>query len=228
MMNLNRFFPFLVLCLGMALAFTAVPRVRAALNHVPVETGIDKIAQHHSLTEAEVSALIRKTQKSIELFDHPDYWQDLSELFYFQAQNQNVFSDAGQTLLRQSADSAQQSLLRSPANAFLWYKLASIDILLNEPPDKTRKKLRMSIITGPHDTAFLIPRLRLCLSLLPSFTSDDMALLADQVVAAWDISHKRFVKAIDSTLYMDAISALLINRHPLILQEMVTEFEKTH
>ncbi|WAK01571.1 hypothetical protein [Methylobacter sp. YRD-M1] len=228
MISSKHFLSFFILCLGMALGSAALPRFKAALNHIPVETGIDKIARHRPLTEAEASRLIETSKKSIALFDHPDYWQNLSELFYYQAQKQGFYSDAGQALLKQSADSARRSLHRSPANSQLWYKLATIDVLLHEQPDKIQKELLMSIRTGPHETAVLTPRLRLCLSVLPAFSQDDRDVLSSQLVDAWNLSHKRFIKAFDSTLYMDTISALLTNSHPLVLKEMVAEFETTH
>lgn len=228
MISFKHFFSFCILCLGLALCFIALPRVKAALNHIPVETGIEKIARHRPVDDADTSRLIKTAQQSIALSDHPDYWQDLSELFYYQAQKQNFYSNAGQSLLKQSADSARQSLHRSPANSRLWYKLATIDVLLHEQPDKIQKELLMSIMAGPHETAVLIPRLRLCLSMLPSFTQHDRGVLSSQVVDAWNLSHKRFIKAFDSTLYMDTISALLANSHPLILNEMVAEFETAH
>ncbi|MGJ0430047.1 hypothetical protein [Methylobacter sp.] len=228
MISFKHFLSFFILCLGMALGSVAWPRVKAALNHIPVETGIDKIARHRPLPEAEASRLIETAKKSIALFDHPDYWQDLSELFHYQAQKQGFYSDAGQALLKQSADSARQSLHRSPANSKLWYKLAAIDVLLHEQPDTIQKKLLMSIRTGPHETAVLTPRLRLCLSVLPAFAQADRDVLSSQLVDAWNLSHKRFIKAFDSALYMDTISALLTNSHPLVLKEMVAEFETTH
>lgn len=203
----------------------ALPRVRASLNHVPVDSAIDKLNNNKTLSDAKLAELIATAQTSIELHDNPRYWEDLSALFFYRAQQQGLSA----TALKQARHSMEQSLLRAPANAYLWYRLATVDILMQQPADKTAKKLMMSIMVGPNESRYLIPRLSFCLMLFSAFTEHDFDGIRSQVLTAWSLSPPLFLKQIAvNHQYMKTITLLLKDQHPAVLNEIVVALEKSH
>lgn len=216
---------FVILLLSITLFFMALPRVRASLNHIPVDSAIDKLNNNKTLSDSKLAQLIATAQTSIELHDNPRYWQDLSALFFYQAQQQGLSN----TALKQAQHSMEQSLLRAPANAYLWYRLATIDILMQQSADKAAKKFMMSIMVGPNESRYLIPRLSFCLMLFSAFTEHDFDGIRSQVLAAWALSPSEFLKTCAMNHeYMKSITLLLKDQHPAVLNEIVVALEKHH
>jgi len=231
-MEKNKFvdycYPVLVLLLGIALFLTALPRVRAALNHLPVTSAITELNKRKDLDLKKIDLLIATAQQSIALSDEPRYWADLSRLLFFQAEKANNLNFKRQSL-KQARDSVEQSLVRSPANSLLWFQLAKLDFLLNTVSDKTVKALNLSIMTGPYELSHLLPRLQLCLSAFSKFDPKDRFLLPPQILIAWQKAPKVFIREIAlKNGNMFKIRFLLHDKSPDDLAVMETEIEKTH
>jgi hypothetical protein len=217
-----------VLSLGIVLLCTALPRVRASLNHLPVDLAISELDSRKELDVKKVALLVATAQQSIALYDYPRYWADLSRLLFFQAAKTDSQLKQ-QALLKQTRYSIEQSLARSPANSWLWFQLARLDRLLNTVSDKTSKALNLSIMTGPYELGHLLPRLQLCLELLSHFAVKDHFLLQSQILIAWQKAPQLFIKDIAiKNDNMNKIRFLLQNKSPDILAAMETEIEKTH
>lgn len=225
----NYGYALLVLSLGMGLFLTALPRVRASLNHLPVDVAISDLNNQKDLDAEKVASLITITQQSIALSDQPRYWADLSALLFFQAEKTKLSNLKRQALLKQAQYSIEQSLAGSPANSLLWFQLARLDILLNTVSDKTVKALNLSIMTGPYELGHLLPRLQLCLGLLDKFDVKDHFLLQSQILTAWQTAPKLFIKQIAlKNDNMQKIRFLLQNNSADALAMMETEIEKAH
>lgn len=222
---IKKLLPFIILLLSIALLCMALPRVRASLNNVPVDFAIDKLNNNKAISNIQLTQLISTTQTSIALHDSPHYWEDLSALFFYQAQQKNLSTP----ILKQAQHSMEQALLRAPANAYLWYRLAVIDILLQQPTEKTAKKLMMSIMVGPNESKYLIPRLSFCLMLFPSLTENELDSIISQILIAWSLSPVDFLRTCASNqAYMNIITNLLKDQHPTVLNEIVAALEKPH
>lgn len=222
-------YPLLILVLGIALFFTALPRVRAALNQLPVDLAISELNKRHGLEPNKVDILITKAQQSIAFSDQPRYWADLSQLLFFQAGKITANPKQRQALLTQAQDSTEQSLARSPANSLLWFQFAWQQILLNKVSDKTIKALNLSIMTGPNELGHLLPRLQLCLFVFSKFDPKDRFLLPNQILIAWQKAPKIFIKEIAlKNGNMFKIRSLLYDKYSYVLAAMETEIEKTH
>jgi hypothetical protein len=224
---INYGYPILVLALGVVLSFTALPRVRAALNHLPVDTAIRELDNRHDLNPEKVKSLVITAQKSIALYDYPGYWADLSQLLFFQVEHASSLHLNQQSLLKQIQYSIERSLIRSPANSMLWFQLARAHVLLNSVSDKTLKALMLSIMTGPYEYGHLLPRLHLCLLFQDKFDTKDQFLLHSQVLIAWEKAPQIFIKEIAlKNNNMSKIRFLLQNKSPDVLSAMETEIEK--
>ena len=217
----------LVLLLGIVLLLTAWPRVIGSINHLPVELAINDLNNQKDLDAQKVDNLITTAQQSIALYDHPRYWADLSRLLLFQAEKTTSL-ELRQSLLKQSQYSIEQSLARSPANSFLWFQLARLDVLLNSVSDKTVKALNLSIMTGPYELGHLLPRLQLCLGLLYKFDVKDHFLLQSQILIAWQKAPALFKEVAIKNNNMNKIRFLLQNKSADVLAVMETKIEKAH
>lgn len=222
-------YPLLVLILGMLLLSAALPRLKASLNHLPVDLAISELNNKKDLDGQKVESLMSTALQSIALSDHPRYWADLSRLLFFQAQKNTPSPAKHQSLLKQAQYSIEQSLTRSPANSLLWFQLAQLHVLLNSVSDKTIKALNLSILTGPYELGYLVPRLQLCLGLLSKFDSKDYFLLQSQILIVWQKDPRLFIKEIAlKNNNMNKVRFLLQNKSADVLTAMETEIEKPH
>ena len=221
-------FVLVILLAGLGLFFAAFPRLRASLNHIPVDTAIGRLNDRKALKLAKIPELIEITRASLDLNDNAGYWSDLSTLQYKQANQEGEFSSAGKASLVEAKRAVEQSLMRSPGNAFLWYRLSVIMAFQQARPEAIVEALLMSLMTGPHEPGFMLNRLMFCLMFFSSFNPDDLSLLIAQVIAVWNMSDKEFVKMIrQDDEYLDNIRTLLKNSRPQMFEEMVTAVEKT-
>ena len=192
--SLNQVFAFFVLFISVALLSVALPRFRAAFNHIPVDTAVERLDRKQVFAVEKIPHLIDEGRESIVLFDNAGYWDDISALQLYQIQQSEYrSSDAYQESLTKVQYYIHQSLSRSPANSHLWYKLAIVLLLKQVATAKIADALMMSIMTGPFEPGFMLDRLRLCFLTFSAFTGEDRDLLASQVKLAWDIVPKDFL-----------------------------------
>lgn len=219
----------LILLVSVALFFVALPRARAALSYLSVDYVIEKINNKESLGDEDIVQAIEAAKASISVYDNPHYWEGLSVLFLYQLQKDDLSQEASVELLKQAKDSLEQSLLRSPANSYLWYRLAVVHILLDLPPERTVKMLIMSMTTGPNETGILMQRLGLCMNLFSSFGKDDIDLLRSQILTAWSLSPADFLKDVaNDQRQMNIVRLLLVDNYATVLEEIEEAFEKTY
>ena len=217
----------LILLVSISVFIAALTRVRAALNHIPVDFGIKKINAKNKLNAAQLTHLINIAESSITLNDSPHYLADLSTLLFNQAQLQGLSNTAGLETLKKTEQTIEYALSQSPANAYLWYRLATVQLLLQQPDEKVAKTLLLSIMTGPSEAGYLISRLNLCLMLFSAFTQDDAELLRIQVINAWTLEPKVFLTScVYNEERLNLITHLLANKHPVVIQNIRLAFEK--
>jgi hypothetical protein len=213
-----------IFLLSSMLFFTALPRLRSSLNHIPVDSALSELDNNRQINDQRLSKLIAIAQADIVVYDHAQYWQDASILLAYQAQRQT-----DQDSLQQAKHSIEQSLARSPANPYLWYKLATLDILLHQPAHKIAKTLLLSMMTGPNELGYLLPRLNLSLMLFNQLTKDDIDIVREQILTAWKMSPTLFAMtfAYDEKS-IDIINNLLKDDSPTVLKEIIASHEKVN
>lgn len=225
----NYGYPLLALFLGVVLVWASLPRFRAAFNHLPVDVAINHLHDGKNLPSKKLASLIETSQATIELHAHPRYWSDISQLLFFQAEKNKYLKLKKRALLKKAEYSAKKSLAWSPANSWLWYRLANIHFLSAPVSEKTAEALNLSIMTGPYELGHLFPRLALCLQLFPRFDEQDRFLLRSQVLIAWKKAPQLFIDKLTSgNDYMDKIRLLLHNQHDDVLAVIETEIENAH
>lgn len=210
----------LIVVISGTLLVLSLDRMIAVLNHIPVTATIKEL---NSVTDTQITAMIKIAQYDVTIDDNSGYWEDLSILFFYSAQQHGFFPEVGIRILKQADYSLIRASLHSPANARLWYQLALVNLLLPVANEKAAKLLLMSIITGPYEVGYLIPRLNLCLLLFPVIIdSDDRDWLRHQIITAWNLSPQSFMRNIANNgdnLY--TIGLLLQTQAPEVLQQIL-------
>lgn len=227
--GLKKLIALLVLVISLVLLLMALPRFRSALNYLSVDVALEKISNQQELDLNKVEQLISTTRSSIELHDSPRFWEGMSELLLYQAQKADVDAESKESLIKQAKSSVERSLLQSPANAYLWYRLAVINVLLRQPDENIVPLLIMSMITGPKESGIVNQRLSLSLDYLAAFEAEDLDLIEDQVITAWTLSPTDFIHSIaEDQRYMDIIRQILSENDAELLNDMEQAREKTH
>ncbi|MGR9072517.1 MAG: hypothetical protein ACU833_05560 [Gammaproteobacteria bacterium] len=215
-----------LLCAGLLDA--SVTRLAGSLNHVPVETEKDGRNTGQEWDRGKLSRMIDRTRQTLGIYDDADYWGDLAAFLYRQAANQGEFSSAGKSSLKAARYALEQSLSRSPANSFLWYRLSVVMTYQHERENKIVDALLMSLLTGPYEPGFMLNRLRFCLLYFDTFPLDERGLLAAQIAAAWRLSRQGLTSMLSKTPdSWDSVKQLLKATEPLMLKEMVIAVEKS-
>jgi hypothetical protein len=226
---LQKSFAFLVFLVSSMLFFAALSQVMATLNNVPVNFGINSINFKEKIDDEPLNQLIGLSRNSIHLKDNPRYSEELSKLLFYQVLKQGLFNKKGIPVLKEAKQSAEHALSKAPANAYLWYQLATINLLLGESRELIARQLLFSIMTGPNEASFLIPRLNLCLLIFPTFDRDDHDILRTQVLKAWTLSPGLFLSLCAYNKdRITLISLLLKDKNPDELNKIILNFEKSH
>jgi hypothetical protein len=223
---IEKSFALFVLIVSLAVLGNALRQVRAALNHIPVDFAIDKINARKKLDAPQLAHLIDIAKTSVDLDNsNPHYQEDLSNLLFYKVQTQGLSPDT----LNKTEQTIKPALSLSPANSYLWYRLATVQLLSQQAPEKIANSLRISIMTGSSEAGFLIARLSLALVIFHSFSENDMDLLRLQVLNAWTLEPKVFLATcVYNKERLQIITTLLENKHPLILHDIRSAFEKTN
>lgn len=204
-----------------------LPRVKLAFDYIPVNIAIDKINAKKSLTNEQLIELITTAQNNITVSD-AHCWEDLSILWFQLAQQQGLNQLASLNSLQQAKHSIEQSLYYAPSNAFLWYRLALIDTLLQLPSKKVVQLLLMSMLTGPYELQYLIPRLNFCLLFFSELTTaDEKDIVAQQLITAWKVSPQTIMSYLKvNANNLKVVTALLKEKDANLLQEITTAMNK--
>jgi hypothetical protein len=224
--SIDQFFALFILFVSVTLVLVALPRFRAAFNYIPVDTAVQRVHRKGGLAKEKIPELIERGQESIDLFDLAGYWNGISALKFYQAQSEVVSSYLNQESFSYVQNYNKQSLSRSPANSYLWYKQAIVLFKQEKASGEIADALIMSILTGPNESGILIDRLRLCFMVFSEFKGDDRDILVSQVMLAWNAAPNDFLKDLASERKNRIFLVLLLNEnHPQILDKMVLSFE---
>lgn len=218
-----------ILLISISMLVITFAQLKASLNYIPVNFAIDILNNKKQADTAQLKNLLAITKLSINLDNNPRYWQSLSELLVYQALAQGLFNNEAIESLKQAEQDIKYGLSLAPANAFLWYRLAVVQSLLYRPSKKIVNSLLLSIMTGPNEVGYLIPRLNLSLMLFSSFSKDDLDFLRTQIINAFELSPENFLNTcVYNKERLNLITTLLNNKHPAIIYTIRLSFEKTH
>ena len=224
--SFNQGFTFLVLFISVGLMNVALPRFWSAFNYLPIDTAVERYNIKQVLAREKIPHLIEVGRESIDLFDNAGYWNDISELKLYQIQSEKIPGNGHQESLTKVQHYIHQSLSRSPANSYLWYRLAMVLSLKQGTDAEIVAALMMSIMTGPFEPGFMLERLRLCFLKFSAFKGEDRDLLISQVELAWNTEPKDFLRHIANERKNRIFLVLLLkDYHPEVLDDMVFSFE---
>ncbi|MFZ2726920.1 MAG: hypothetical protein WAX77_11760 [Methylococcaceae bacterium] len=226
-LTLKKTYAFVVLLSSLLVCVMILPQVKQAFDYIPVSMAVNKINSKNRLTNEQLVELITTAQNNISVSDAHD-WEDLSILWFQLAQQQGLNKIASLHSLQQAKHSIEQSLYYAPSNAFLWYRLALIDTLLQLPNKKVTQLLLMSILTGPYELQYLIPRLNFCLLFFSELTTDDEKdMVRQQLITAWTVSPQTVIGYLKiNSNNLTVITELLKEKDADLLQEITVMMNK--
>ncbi len=213
-----------ILLAGISLLILALPRFRASINNIPIDNFFASISDNQRLPKLEqIPKYIELSKDSIAQHETAGYWQDLANLWLHQAQIQGSLGNQSKVPIQNASNAARQSLLLSPANSLLSYRLAVISALEKKPPPEIVDLLLISIMSSPHEPGFMSHRLDFCLMYFSAINNQDYPYLVDQIIIFWQHSQKEFLALLQyRNDYLKTIKILLEDKHPVLLNELLT------
>lgn len=89
------------------------------------------------------------------------------------------------------------------------------------------KALRLSILLGPNELHYLLDRFKLCGIYFKQFEAKDYHLLGSQTLLVWKFARKPFLRFFRKNLgFFESVKILMQEKHPEILQKMVSTINK--
>jgi hypothetical protein len=218
----KRFFASVILILSVLAGWQGFARLFSALVFIPVEIAVEKINTRNEINRDKLVELIDSAQGGIRWDDSARHWEQVSVLSFQLAQQQGFATKEGLKTLRSTQNQIKQSLLRAPNQAYLWYRLALVEVLLKSSSKYIAELLINSVMLGANELGYLMPRLSFCLLLLDEFSEADKDLLRRQVLIAWQSAPNKLTSyfTTDETR-LNAIKTLLATQEPEILADIL-------
>ena len=183
----------MIVCCG--LLILAVPRLVASLYALYPEVAIKQTQENLPIQVYEKS--IDDFNHALAWYDNPEYRQEQAILYLAQinATPANM-ADKKQELLNQAQTSIIEGLKRSPVDPYAWFRLAAVDKLLKQPPEKIIDALRLSIYAGRVEPDLVIQRLLFSYQYYNEFNDEVQKLWLKQIPVAWTFQPDQLVKFI--------------------------------
>ncbi len=187
----------LVLALGGLLLYLALKEIGADLRYLSIERALSAhFVKGEEINSDRLPRLIQHAQDITRNHDRARYWEGLAWLNYLAALNPDTKTALSQNDLRQAEQAFKQVLRKSPSSPQIWLRLAWVQSLLGQPPEKVTETLLMSIYTGRVERRLLLPRLELILRYTDFFQAENRQLLQDQVRMTWRYRQKPMLQYI--------------------------------
>ncbi len=215
--------------LGIALLTLSFPRLRASIVFLPVETALRNHWGIRPISQDRFPSLIDAARSSLEIHETDQYWQGLGWMQYLYGISLGYDTEQAKGSFLLARQAFETELKSSPAQPAEWLRLGWIYALLRYPSQEVIEAWNMSVYTGRVEHHLLLNRLELGLRYADFFDEDDLALLRDQLLLAWQYKRREMKKAIASgTVNLKTIRGLIYRDRPEILEEMEEALEKHH
>jgi hypothetical protein len=207
--------------LASGLMLMSWPRLKAALNYLPVQSMLERYYLTGELPSDPLEQLQQRTRQSIAIHNHQRYWDGLGLLYYLQGLDGSMPLYQQREAFEQVINAAEQSLRLAPVQPRAWLRRAHAQSWLSFRDNGISEAFKMSVYTGRVEPALLISRLQLGYSRLGQLDDEARGLLRDQTLLAWQLRQKDVSLAMKSgALDFRRVSSLLISTDSDILQEM--------
>ena len=206
---------------ALALLFLSVPRLRASLAYLPVDTAINNYYGSLEIPTRQIPGLVERAEEAIERYDHYRYRDGLGILNYLRGQDMRSPTLERRPSFEKAIAESEISVSVAPAQPLVWYRIAWIHGLLGGAPDEVIPPLTMSIYTGRVEPTLFTGRLELGYRYLGAMDEETTGLLRDQTLLAWKMQPREVTATIiDKRIDWQRIEFLLEGHDDQALAEM--------
>jgi hypothetical protein len=182
----------IIVCCGLLLL--AIPRFIASLYALYPEAALQQAKKNFPPDVCETS--IAHLEHALAWYENPEYWQ-AQALFYLALSNNTTpfppFAEK-QAWRKKAQLAIMQGLKRSPVDPIAWFRLATVDKMLNAPSQQIISDLRLSFYAGRAEQELVIPRLFFSYNYYGEFNEEMRLLWQKQLPIAWAFQPTRLVE----------------------------------
>ena len=202
--------PLVALVVGVVLVGLAAPRLAATVADLPARSVMAQLHQgglpdQPILDIAEVSRTA-----SLEWVENGRGWADLGLLQFNVAERLGFGHEQSRERLSASRMAHRRALSLSPAQAYVWARLAHIELLKVGPSPAIGRLLDRAITTAPFDRRLAFTRLELCFLVWRQLSPEVRELAARQIRFAAGISPVRLAALARKRFAIGAVRDALI------------------
>ncbi|MFQ5958215.1 MAG: hypothetical protein ACE5LF_02490 [Alphaproteobacteria bacterium] len=150
------------LAAGLALLVLAGPRAAAGLAALPARPVIAELRSGAAVAPRFVAVALDSESAALEWIDDGRAWADLGLLHWARGQSGGFSGDHGRAALERAIAIDRRGLALSPAQAYVWTRLAHAELLRRGPAPRLGPLLELAIVAAPFDRRLTFPRLELC------------------------------------------------------------------
>jgi hypothetical protein len=181
----------LAVVLGVLILGLAIPRLYAAVMLLPGDAVVWEALSGMPVT-VEALAAAADSRRSAGWLSGGEVETELGTILLRHARASGYRKPEGRASLEAAAIALRGGLAGSPANPFAWWRLARIEDLLDESPERFADALGMSYLTGGHEQLLYLPRLTLGFRNWEELDDETRRMSEMQIRRAWIEMPDRF------------------------------------
>jgi hypothetical protein len=202
--------------------YFAWPRLQASLLFLPVDTAISNFNDSGQIPFGQLDGLQQRATEAISVYPHYRYWDGLSLLYYLEGLDRDKLLFDRRQALEQSIQAARNALSRAPSQPQAWYRIANASSWLRYPVREVIDALSMAVYTGRVDPSLFMARLELGFRYLQHMDDEEVSLMRDQALLAWQLLPRELSGALQSgNLPAESLEYLLAPAHGEVLFEIM-------
>lgn len=170
-----------------AMLMLAVPRFIASLYALYPEAAVKQTSESsEKLSEQVYQKCIADLTQALAWHQDSEYWQTQA-FFYLALFNATASqpSSTRQEWLKQARTSIVQGLKLSPVDPYGWFRLATVDNMLEASTTQIVEALRLSFYAGRVEPDLSMARLRFAYDYYPDFDVEMRQIWLKQIPIAW-------------------------------------------
>jgi hypothetical protein len=184
----------LVLVVGGGILGLAVPQTYAAFSLLLVEPIRQSLQRERDIPIGDLLKLHEAQDSVLGLSGGP------GQLYVARSRTESAiartYPEGSQKSARwrEAAErSTERALLVAPADPYAWARLSNLRLLTDGDERAAKDALVMSLLTGPHETPLVFPRIRYAIRVWDRLSVEERGIMNDQIRWAERIDRKQLV-----------------------------------
>ena len=201
----------LAFALGAVLVGLAAPRLLAAVAGLPARPVITELRAGMTLDPHFLGIAAKSQAASLGWVESGRGWAELGLIKFVLARRDGFSSDDAKALVTESISAHRDGLSLSPAQSYVWARLAHIELLRTGPTRRLGPLLALSMITAPYEYKLVFFRLELCFLVWRQLDNRVRSLVAEQIRFAATYRVKRLAELAKQRYALGMVRAALVD-----------------